>query len=246
MSQGLAELLETAARVVPGLDGQLDAGTATAAWCDADAQGVLPLARELARLFPEAGPHYWALRCWGLHIWQPIYLGVIAAHVCGCGPKLDALSQTVRGGQISGFTIGAHAVCRESEDACLASGAAQLAAGCARLFQVWREVGPLHPKAAGRLQADCVLGAVLAVRRHRPDWDNEHAIAVGQQWLAAMGLAGESGFLRYPDADGIARLALARKVCCLHYRRSEGEMCDTCPRLRVPERIARLSAQCRH
>lgn len=245
MSPGLAELLETAARVVPGLDGRLDASPAAGAWCDAGARDVQPLSQRLARLFPEAGPHYWALRCWGLHIWQPIYLGVIAVHVCGCSPRLDALSQTVRDGRIHGFTIAPHAVRREDEDASLASGAAQLAAGCARLLTVWRDVGPLPQKAAGRLQADCVLGALLAVRRHRPDWDNDHAAAIGQQWLAAMGLAGESGFLRYPDADGVAQLALARKVCCLHYRRIEGEMCDTCPRLRLPERVARLSAQCR-
>ena len=37
---------------------------------------------------PEAGPHYLALRCWGLLIWQPIYLGMIAAHRSAIAPDL--------------------------------------------------------------------------------------------------------------------------------------------------------------
>ncbi|MFE8644660.1 siderophore ferric iron reductase [Sphingomonas sp. NCPPB 2930] len=236
----LLALLATAARAVPGLDGR--PGRCAVAWCDAPAHEVAVLAEHLTRAHPEAGPHYWSLRCWGLCIWQAIYLSVVGVHLCGRSPRLSALAQTVEDGRIRGFTLAPHPLPRQDEDRALASGAEQIGQGCARLLSGWCAVGPLAPKAAGRLQADCVLGAVLAMRRHRRDWSAARTAALGQQWLAAMGLAGECGLLAFTDAAGAPQLALARKGCCLHYRRAGAEMCATCPRMRVDERLARLGA----
>ncbi len=239
----LAELLATAARVVPGLDGSLAPDApGMLPWCDARPEDIAPLYQHLAASFPEAGAHYWALRCWGLHIWQPIYLAVIGTHLCQCSPGLSLVSQRVECGAIRGFRIAPHAPTPGSEASGMAVCAAQLAAGCASLLSRWSEIGPLPAKSARRLLADCVLGALLAVRRQRADWSHAWTQTIGGQWLDALGLAGESGYLAYQDRAGSACLALSRKVCCLHYRRRDGDMCDTCPRLRVQERQARLAA----
>lgn len=233
-------LLATAARVVPGLDGTIGDGRA---WSLARAEDIVPMVRHLGALHPEAGAHYWALRAWGLHIWQPIYVGVIGTHLCRSAADLSALSQRVEAGCISGFRLVPHAPAHDSEEGSLARTARQLSEGWTRLFTEWRDVGPLPLKAAQRLLADCVLGALLAVQRHRSDWDESRMHAAGRHWLDALDLAGESGFLTYHDQAGAARMALARKGCCLHYRRSDGEMCVTCPRQKLPERLARLAAR---
>lgn len=250
----LQTLLATAARVVPGLDGTIGTigeidgiddggGRGGRAWSEARAEDIAPMVRHLGTHVPEAGAHYWSLRAWGLHIWQPVYLGIVGVHCCACAPDLSALSQRTEAGGIHGFRIAPHTPRLGAEDDGLRGVARQIAEGWTRLHAQWRDVGPLPVKAAGRLLADCVLGALLCVQRERTDWDAPRMHALGQRWLEAIGLGGECGFLAYRDGSGAERLALARKGCCLHYRRTDGEMCATCPRQRVPERLARLAAR---
>ncbi|WP_454766870.1 siderophore ferric iron reductase [Cupriavidus campinensis] len=236
----LHALLATAARVVSGLDGTIGDGRA---WSDARAEDIAPMVRHLRTHHPEAGAHYWALRAWGLHIWQPVYLVVVGLHLCRCTPDLAALSQRTEADGIRGFRIAMHVPRTDGEDSGLLRAARQLAEGWTRLYVQWRDVGPLPVKSARRLLADCVLGALLCVHGQRADWDAARMQALGQRWLDAMDLAGECGFLAFRDRSGGARLALARKGCCLHYRRADGGMCDTCPRQRIAERLARISAR---
>lgn len=249
----LRTLLATAARVVPGLDGTIgeidetdetdEGGRRRRAWNEARAEDIAPMVRHLGAHHPEAGAHYWALRAWGVHIWQPVYLGVVGVHCCGCAPDLSALSQRTEAGGIHGFRIAPHTPRLGAEDDGLRRVARQIAEGWTRLHAQWRDVGPLPVKAAGRLLADCVLGALLCVQRDRSDWDAPRMHALGQRWLEAIGLGGECGFLAFHDGGGAERLALARKGCCLHYRRADGEMCATCPRQRLSERLVRLAAR---
>lgn len=237
----LPALIATASRAVPGLDGTV--GDTGIAWSEAAAAEIAPMYHHLASQHPEAGAHYWALRSWGLHVWQPVYFGVIAAHLCQCSADLSRLSQRVEHGDITGFRVAAHVPDAGSEHGSLARTAAQLANGWRRLFAQWSEIGPLPLKSARRLLADCVLGALLAVQRQRADWDDAIVRTASEHWLHALGLAGESGFLAYRDRNGATRLALARKVCCLHYRRTDGEFCETCPRQSLSERLARLACR---
>jgi len=65
----------------------------------------------------------------------------------------------------------------------------------------------------------------------------------GTAWLAALGLPGESGYLDYRGTGGEERIALDRKVCCLHFRRRDGERRSTCPRRSVADRIACLDLE---
>jgi len=43
--------------------------------------------------------------------------------------------------------------------------------------------------------------------------------------------------------DGGTRLGLQRKACCQHFRRADGELCDSCPKLPLAERTRRLREQ---
>lgn len=240
----LAAWIAAASRAVPGLDGTVVPGGAAApAWSEAGAMDIAPMYRHLSAQHLEAGAHYWALRSWGLHVWQPVYLGVIAVHLCRCSADLSHVSQHVEQGAIRGFRVGTHVPAMAAEPDGLARTAAQLANGWRQLFAQWRAIGPLPLKSAGRLLADCVLGALTAVQRQRADWDEAVMHVTADHWLHALGLGGESGFLPYRDTDGAARLAVAPRVCCLHYRRAGAEPCDTCPRRPLAERMARLACR---
>jgi len=164
---------------------------------------------------------------------------VIAAHLGDAQPDLDCLSVVVNDGVVGGYRIGAHAPRHCDEAARMRFGAAQMAAGIERLLPAWQVHAPLHAKAARRTCADCALAALLAVRRQRR-WSLERTLELGAQWLHTLGLAGESGFLTYRTASGIEALALEHKVCCLHFRRRDGQRCSTCPKRPLQERIACL------
>jgi hypothetical protein len=62
-------------------------------------------------------------------------------------------------------------------------------------------------------------------------------------WLDACGMQGASGLLAVQLTDGGTRLGLQRKACCQHFRRADGELCDSCPKLPLAERTRRLREQ---
>lgn len=237
MSEALHVLVAEAARVVPGLQGRVVATDVAAPWHAGI--GLSAVQRFWASRHPEAGPHYAALRGWGLLVWQPIYVAVIAAHLRDAQPDLDCLSLVVNDGEIGGYRFGAHALQCSDEAGRMRIGAGQIVAGIERLLPAWQAHAPLHAKAARRTCADCALAALLAVRRQR-QWSSAHTRELGAQWLDALGLSGESGFLAYCTASGAEAMALEHKVCCLHFRRRDGERCSTCPKRPLAERIACL------
>src|SRR3546814_17184604 len=81
----------------------------------------------------------------------------------------------------------------------------------------------------------------LRIMTLRPDWSTEDAAAWGERWLESLGLQGAAGFLRYCDGAGEEHLAMERKICCLVYKRHDGFLCETCPKIPLDERLARLS-----
>jgi hypothetical protein len=87
-----------------------------------------------------------------------------------------------------------------------------------------------------------VLGALLQVRRHASALSASRLAEFGEIWLEQLGVPGGCGFFAYRARDGTPALALARKVCCHHFRRRDGDQCATCPKLPIDARIARLQA----
>lgn len=235
----LAALLDHAATALPGLNGRVGEAAAEALAAGGAAQAWDALLEHWRGAHPEAGPLYWGSRAWTLAVWQPLYLVMIAVHEVGAVPRLAGLGQSVVDGFVGGFSLPAHApVVAGCEDALIDAAAQEASAACAALYQELAPRQKIHPKMAGRLQADCLLAALLYVAG-RQGWPRARVEALAARWLAAMNLAGASGLMPVAVPGG-ERLALERKVCCQHFRRADGELCSTCPKLDRAERMQRL------
>lgn len=239
MSDALHTLVAVAARAVPGLDGVV-AAASVPPW-HAEPR-LAELHGRLSAAHPEAGPQYAALRGWGLLVWQPAYLVVLAAHLGEVQVDLDRVSLRLARGQVEGYAVAPHPPLRGDERARRQHGARQLAGGLSRLLPAWQRHAPLNAKSARRTCAECVLAALLAARQLR-QWTAEQARVQGEAWLDLLDLRGEAGYLGYRNVRGAEALATDRKVCCLHFRRHDGERCSTCPKHAPHERVRRLLAE---
>ncbi|NML31704.1 siderophore ferric iron reductase [Paraburkholderia antibiotica] len=263
----LDHLLRLAASVVPGLRGvvadgprvigTLDAiGTVSTAEAgrggvaqqrpaadDGNRAALEALLAHWTDAYPEAGRAYWSLRCWGILIWQPIYLSVIGAHTTQRVLSLARFEQPIENGWTREVRVPAHEPAQAEPAALIELTAREIVACCTQSFDDLSRVIRVNPIAAAGMQADCVLAALLAVRAVHPEWDHAHVEALGERWLAALSLDGRGGFFAYTRSDRSSALALDRQTCCYHYRRRDGELCSTCPRLQKCERIARLNAE---
>lgn len=245
----LARVLKLAGRIAPALRGeQGDAPLPGALRHGEDAVArpgsLRALCRHWAEAYPEAGAHYVALRCWGLAIWQPVYLSVIAAHLDSHVPRLAGLAQPLVDGFPSGFQLPMHAPMKAAAlPSRIHLAAGELRGLCQSTRAALMPLVALHARAADRLQAECVLGALLLVHRSTPGGlGDDEVTALGEEWLAQLGISGGCGFFAYRARDGTSALALDRKVCCHYFRRRDGEKCGTCPKLPLDKRIARLLA----
>lgn len=238
---GLARVLRLAQRILPGLRGEQNpeplAGALQANSGDA---ALRALRLHWQNAYPEAGGHYLARRCWGLAIWQPVYLMVIAVHLDTCVPRLAGLAQPVVEGYPRGFRLPPHAPARGALEERMTHATEELKAFCSRMRAALAPHVSLHDRAADALQAECVLGALLTVHRHVPALPADSIEQMGKDWLARLGLDEGCGFFAYRARDGTRAIALDRTVCCHHFRRRDGEKCSTCPKLSLDARIARL------
>lgn len=238
----LTHVWEAARRVISSLRGEQGGEVPAGALCLGDDAALQALCDHWARAYPEAGAHYLALRCWGLAIWQPIYLCVIAAHLDAPVPMLAGLAQPVKNGFPSGLHLPAHVPVDGTFAVRMEVASAELRMFCAAMRRALKPLVSLHDRAADRLQAECVLGALMAVRPHASLSDADMGSA-GEAWLASLGIAGGCGFFAYRARDGTPAIALDRKVCCHDFRRHDGEKCSTCPKLSLDARIARLRVE---
>ncbi|MFX1678633.1 (2Fe-2S)-binding protein [Mitsuaria sp. CC2] len=200
---------------------------------------------------PQAGRAYWALRAWSRLVWQPTYASVFAVELAGGVLPLARLGWDVDVDEadVTGFAIPATGFAATTPEATAgatagsgrAKAAAQLRTLSATLLGAVQATLPLHPKAARRQLADCVLAALLRVQPIARLADDALS-DIGADWLRHLGASGESGYLVFDTAPGTSCLALDRGVCCLDDRRAGGDMCNTCPRLPRAERLRRLGA----
>jgi siderophore ferric iron reductase len=238
----LARILELARRVVPGLCGEQCHDDIPMSEEGQASILSIALSEHWRVAHREAGPHYAALRCWGLAIWQPIYLSVIAAHLDTHVPQLSGLAQPVVDGFPQKFRLPIHAPVGGTLAQRMTQASAEVRQFCRTMRVALMPRVGLHDSAADRLQAECVLGALLLVHRYNGAMAEEAVIAFGEEWLRQLGIAGGCHFFVYRARDGTSSLALDRQVCCHHFRRHDGEKCSTCPKLSLDTRIARLLA----
>ncbi|NYT85881.1 siderophore ferric iron reductase [Pollutimonas harenae] len=239
MNHRLEEFTECMQNVMP--DWPLDiVSQVDTDWTHTSVRQVGELADSLAQTHPEAGRHYWAFRTWSLLVWQPVYLTLAGIHLNGMGIRPECISQQTSPCTVWGCRIADHVPFEDGEDELLNIAAGSLHDGVARLFNTCIETIDLHPKAAGRLLADYVTSATLRIGDLRADWSADDTVAWGERWLDALGLHDAGGFLRYGRV-GDESLAIERKVCCLVYKCHDGTLCDTCPKIPLADRFARLA-----
>lgn len=231
--------------MVPSLKGRSDAGAA-ALPADTAAERLIGALRARD---PQAGRAYWALRAWSRLVWQPTFASVFSVELAGGVLPLAGLGWDVDVDEadVTGFAVPTSCFAASSSAAStLGSGRAmaaeQLKTLSGTLLVAVQAKLPLHPKAARRQLADCVLAALLRAQPRTRVTDDE-LFDIGAEWLALLGASGDSGYLAFDTAPGVSCLALDRGVCCLDDRRAGGDMCNTCPRLPRAERLRRLGAQ---
>lgn len=234
-------LLDILSRSLPGLQGRLGHPGPELLVCgrEGNAGRIAGLYQHWCQAHPEAGPHYWTARSWTYLVWQPIYLTLLGVHLARRVPCLSSLGQEVQDGVVSGFCLAEVLSLPAVEDQAVSLAARRLQDWLCRQHVEFCQVQNIHGKLAQRLAADYVLAALLLVQRQRT-LDNQRLRALAARWLDALGLRGSSELLEIRLDDGRDCLSLERKACCQHFRRCDGEMCSTCPKLRREERLVRL------
>ena len=107
-----------------------------------------------------------------------------------CKLKFFPVAQPVKAGFPSGFNLPVHAPVGGTFSERMDAAAAELRAFCGAIRRALKPRVALHERAADRLQAECVLGALMAVRPHTSLSDAD-VTAIGEAWLAALGIAGD-------------------------------------------------------
>jgi siderophore ferric iron reductase len=231
----LQDLLRLAAQLVPGLTGIVRNEA-----CDA---GYEALFTHWSTAYPEAGRAYWSSRCWGIVLWQPVYLSVIGVHAARASISLERIAQPIDGGWTREVHLPDHAPVQGDPSVLIEHAAREITAFCRLAREKLTPIIRLNPAMMNGTLADIVLAALLAARRARPEWSDAHVQALGDEWLAALDITGHGGYFAFDRTDGSRALALERQTCCYHYRRRDGAMCSTCPRLDKHERIVRLNME---
>lgn len=235
--QMLQPVVRSLQRALPGIPVQVgNASTGHILTCDTAQLPVHELVEGLRRAYPEAGPHYWSARAYSLLVWQPAYVAVLSVHLAGVLPDLQDMGQECRGDFVWGLSLPATMPCCVGVDAMIPRAAHMIAqAGRTLAASLGHEIS-IHPKLASRLLADYVMAALLLVQRQRAGLDNATVRCRAHQWLEAAGLAQCSGVTAVRLDDGQEHLVLERRACCQHFRRHDGGLCSTCPKLKPEER----------
>jgi siderophore ferric iron reductase len=243
-SNELVRLVETANHALPrmagkvgsAVDGQLVCGSAD------NPQRIAALCAHWQQAHPEAGAHYWNIRSWTLLIWQPIYLSLLAVHLTGAAPCLAKMGQSMCDGLVGGFCLPEHCPRQGDQVQVIPYAAQQINEFVEQQLGEFNSVATIYPKMARLLAVDCVRAALLMAQRCLAMGNGQLRDLEGQ-WLNALALPAASSLIAVQLDDGRECLALERKVCCQHFRRGDGELCSTCPKLKQLERLVRLRAE---
>lgn len=243
-AQMLRPVVDCLQRALPGIPVQIgSASTGQILTCRAPQPPVRELVEHLRHAHPEAGPHYWSARAYSLLVWQPAYVAVLSVHLAGVLPSLQGLGQECCNGFVWGMTLPTATSCCASVEAMIPRAGHMLAqTGLAMADSLAHEIS-IHPKFAARLLADYIVAALLLVQRQHAELDNTAIRHWANQWLEAAGLTGCSDVMSVQLNDGQEHLALKRRACCQHFRRHDGGLCSTCPKLKPEERLVMIKRE---
>ncbi|MEL0612339.1 siderophore ferric iron reductase [Marinomonas arenicola] len=236
MEKPLPRLFKTAASFIPILEGRMlntpadrDIGSLSA---DEPEQALRTLHHALQEAHPEAGAPYWRVRCWGLVCWQPIYLALICVYQLKSVPlNLKALVQNQQATMVAGYQL-PDGEWQEGDKEDL------IAVICQQLSIFFTEFEEAHRDLFGgrsvlyqALLADQLLASLIVAGQLLPEFNAAKISAEFQRWAKALKLplTPLKGFQNNTSAKPI----FVRQTCCLHFRRSDGELCSNCPRLQA-------------
>ncbi|WP_162299722.1 siderophore ferric iron reductase [Marinospirillum perlucidum] len=187
---------------------------------------------------PRAGRLYWSARCWNLLLWQPVLVSLVAVQGLQCQLKLDQLGQQFGEGWVAGIVLPPGAL-EESSGELIQHQAAELEQFAEAWLVQLNRVVRMNPALARGLLADRLLGLLL---HFQSAWgmNNTALQALATHWLQALKLEKTSRLVTGVTTRGREELLLERKTCCQHYRRDDGELCLTCPRLQPQDKQQRL------
>ena len=241
----LTQLLNAANQVIPRLQGRVGDAQQEHLRCGSpdNPQRLERLYHYWQQQHPEAGRHYWAVRSWTLLIWQPIYLSVLAVHLQGRAPALAQMGQLLNdSGFVGGFCLPAHSPQRGAVPELIRFAATQVQTVVEAQLDEFNQVASIYPKLARLLAADCA-GAALLLAQRQLKHSNNQLRDLEHTWLDALQLTSRSCLEGLIASDGDEHLSLLRRACCQDFRCADGELCDSCPKLKPAERLARLQAE---
>jgi len=236
MEKPLPRLFKTAASFIPILKGRMlntpadrDIGSLSA---DEPDQALRTLHHALQEAHPEAGAPYWRVRSWGLVCWQPIYLALICVYQLKSVPlNLQALTQNQQATMVAGYQL-PEGEWQEGDKEDL------IAVICQQLGVFFTEFEEAHRDLFGgrsvlyqTLLADQLLASLIVAGPLFSEFNTAEISAEFQHWATALKLplTPLKGFQNNTPAKPI----FVRQTCCLHFRRSDGELCSNCPRLQA-------------
>jgi siderophore ferric iron reductase len=232
----LLTLLGTIARCLPALQGRIGAPQ------PAQHGLAAALLQHWRASQPAAGHHYWTARSWGMLIWQPAYLSVLAVHLGHSTLSLQGLQQDLHAGHTSGFSLPEHATASGSEAELIVAAAQQLLAYQQLHLPQLQAEQAYSGYLASCLTVDCVLSALQLAAGTRA-WHPAQQQRYATRWLEALQLTRHGTLMQVDVAPGQCCTALARKGCCQHFRLDGAEACSDCPRWPMPERLQRIRQQ---
>lgn len=206
-------------------------------------EAIALLYQRLQTAHPEAGMPYWSIRAWSLLAWQPIYLALIGVHQLNIVAPIDKISQIRTADSVAGFVIPSDSYIRSDVNDLISVSACQLKHVCNAIFDQLSEITRIRKVSAMRLIADTLLAALNRLKHSNSQLTNQHIINLGELWLSAMELSGQSSYMPIKLSSGREQLVLNRKGCCMHYRRQDGALCASCPKQQLPLRIERCRKQ---
>ncbi|QLG87580.1 siderophore ferric iron reductase [Chitinibacter bivalviorum] len=185
---------------------------------------------------PAAGRHYWSARSWGMLIWQPAYLAVLAVHQAQCALSLTGLQQSVSAGVTSGFTLPNQQLQCGGTDALIAYTANSLRIYHQQHYPQLNAVQPYAERLAACLTVDCVLSALLLANQIQR-WPEQRLVQLAERWLTALQWTRHGALMQIELPAGRRVPALLRQGCCQHFRLQGEAPCSNCPRRPLDERI---------
>lgn len=225
------------------------------------------LYRRIKQNTPEAGRFYWAAQTWNMLCWQPIILMVSSVHLSDFQLSLSQVGQRLQGDFVGGLSLPSNALLQSASldfslEHRLKLGAYELETFLNVMLDQLAALYPINRKLASRLFADRLLSTLLQLQQSKmlplqgAKESNQQIIGFAQQWLQALHLEDASGLMRIPlskggggqgkasqeNRDQPERLALDRKGCCQHFRRSDSSVCASCPRHKLDVRVALIKA----